>query len=262
MLDYLRNIKQLLIALLRKSNTTNRFTINTYKNRSNTLFILATGTTIKDISEKQWSYIKQHDSFAINFFLYHDFIPDVYMVEHIANSKMRKEFIRLVPKYLKHKYPIIITNDHSWSLIQNNKKFNILKDFFNTKLLEKLKIFKIQFGRHKHLNSLWFSRFLNIFISKKYFLHIRGSVSVAIDFAIKKEFKNIVFCGVDMDNKGHFYDHKQHDAKLHRTAQRLWGNITLGDYINYCNKKYKKINFYVSSKESLLSKSIPVFEWE
>jgi hypothetical protein len=59
--------------------------LNTVK-RSDTLFILGSGSSINQISPERWKVISQHDSVGFNFWPIHSFVPSMYFVETIQTN--------------------------------------------------------------------------------------------------------------------------------------------------------------------------------
>ena len=50
--------------------------------KSDICFILGTGSSINNISEKEWDVISKHDSWTLNNWIYHPFfVPDFYFVQ-------------------------------------------------------------------------------------------------------------------------------------------------------------------------------------
>lgn len=265
--DILINLKQLVRCKLLSSYIKGKydireFKLNEYEKNSNMLFILATGTTINELGRKHFEFIKRHDSFAINFFLYHEFMPDIYLFEHIRDLDLSKEWQRLIPKYYKEENPkYILTSTYSLRKLEE-ERFKEAKKAISNHLAEKLRYYKIQFARHYSGKTILWSRMINRVFAREYLLHNRGSVSVAIDFGRKRGFKKIVFCGVDMDSRGHFYDQDKRDGEMHKTAKRMFGLTTLKDYVVFCNSYFKDMEFYVSSNGSRLCEVLPVFDWK
>ena len=77
--------------------------------KSDTIFILGSGSTINEINEKQWKNIKKHSTIGFNYFMFHNFIPDSYLIEpeRIKDFLLCKNLINLIKKkkniYLKQK---------------------------------------------------------------------------------------------------------------------------------------------------------------
>lgn len=264
--DICINIKQFFKSVLLNIKFKNkyhfkRFCFEEYKKKSDTIFILGTGRSIDEITNKQWNFIKKHDSLALNLFPFCDFIPNIYMFEHIRDKKARNNWLSIIKKYYNHKPYLILTSNYSLNLIETNSEYLEMKKILNKKLFNKLRFYPIYFARHYSIHTFYFSRFLSKLLPKSYLLHVRGSISVAIDFAVKMKYKNIVLCGIDLDNRGHFYDPPMCTKDLHKTALRINGLTSIDDYLLFCKKYFKYVNFFVASKKSRLSNFMSIYEW-
>ena len=64
---------------------------------SDTLFILASGSSINKISSARWDVIARHDSIGFNFWPIHAFVPNMYFVETIPTNypQMFEAFCRI-----------------------------------------------------------------------------------------------------------------------------------------------------------------------
>ncbi|NJK93065.1 MAG: hypothetical protein HC904_15340 [Blastochloris sp.] len=79
--------------------------INTYQ-KSDTLYILATGSSILHLPERAWKDIAQADSFGINFWLYHSLVPTWFSCElprsgpeaAVMSELLEKEIVTIAPR--------------------------------------------------------------------------------------------------------------------------------------------------------------------
>ena len=77
---------------------------------SETVFILGSGGSIAEISEREWDLIDSHDSIGLNRWPIHDFVPTYYVLELPFDPSMRRDMIELI-NFKRTKYesvPIII----------------------------------------------------------------------------------------------------------------------------------------------------------
>ena len=57
------------------------------KNNDNTaLFILGTGRSVNEYEPEQWKIIRNNFSIGINYWILHDFIPDLFMLEFLDEA--------------------------------------------------------------------------------------------------------------------------------------------------------------------------------
>ena len=61
---------------------------------SDTVFIMATGSSINDYPESRWATIRAHNSIGMNFFLLHDHVPTYYVMENMHDNHRKLLSIR------------------------------------------------------------------------------------------------------------------------------------------------------------------------
>jgi hypothetical protein len=64
--------------------------------KSDTLFILGGGPSINQITAERWQAIARHDSVGVNFWLYHPFVPTMYVTESISRNESSEAGCRLI----------------------------------------------------------------------------------------------------------------------------------------------------------------------
>ena len=81
--------------------------IKNYKT-SNTLYILGSGPSVLDITDKQWQHIKSHNSMGFNHWYVHDFEPTFYDLSYLAdnqfNSKETSMYYQASKKFKNSKF--------------------------------------------------------------------------------------------------------------------------------------------------------------
>ncbi len=170
--------------------------IKKYKT-SDTLFILGSGSSINELGKDEWKIIKNHDSFGINFWLIHEHIPTYYMFEAGKYSDRFNTFTELlkikadkyenVPFILKH---IHIDNDNlDLSKLPKKLRKNLFTGYE----------FKFPGSLESRLNeSIKLTNYFNLHLINNILFFKRASISQALSFAFKMKYKNIVLCGVDL----------------------------------------------------------------
>lgn len=58
------------------------------KKRTNTMFVLGSGSSINSFRERDWEIIRTGASFGINHWTLHSFVPDAYVVEPVHESRI------------------------------------------------------------------------------------------------------------------------------------------------------------------------------
>jgi len=244
---------------------------------ADTLFILAAGQTINNISSKQWGEIKQHDSIGINGFAYHEHVPTYHSfeLENQRSPKIIKMFRetsrKILDKIKEYKHTAIIFRQHP--VIDNEikifiKKLNPYKNYYwNTYDTIPGQTIK---------DYAYYLRFYNrIGLMKKsdFFPNKGSSLSWVISMAYKLKYKHIVLCGVDLFGD-HFYinpeplneeQYKTKVTELHLTGDKGANNrIAIQEIIKLWQNEYfipDGAKLYSGSRFSLLSEIIPPY-WE
>lgn len=175
--------------------------------RSDTLFVLGSGSSINQISASRWQTIQRHDSIGLNFWLFHDIVPTMYYFElveghedaiiqqfaRIANAvssryrgtlKIASEFhngLRLLDgvgaefrenMYAHFSVPVFVDTDAQLRA--------------SLKLLKTCGVFAPDGAPHN------------------LFKHA-GSLSTVLSLAVKMKYRRIVLCGIDLTSPAYFY---------------------------------------------------------
>lgn len=183
--------------------------LSTTKN-SDTVFLLGSGSSINEISEKKWSQIAGFDSFGLNFTVCLPFVPTHYFfeacIEEITDLlfefyEKRGEDYRDVVKIFCASFPTSTEMEYRFVDFPKPWRNNIYsagvhrtvtrtdRELINEIVrLKNRGVFDV--GR-KRVDAL--------------FKHM-GSVSSLITMAGAMSYKNIVLCGFDIVNPAYFYD--------------------------------------------------------
>lgn len=283
-------ISNIKIIFIVKKNRINFFSKKTIieKKKSDTIFILGGGETINEINKNQWSIIKNSDSLGINRWIYHNFVTNFYMIEGCK----KKELIELeeIEKSVyetwqnsesRSKNSIFLIKDLDQLVINFPKLTKFKSRMYSLfKLVPPAKTSK---GLKKSFKILSKLKFLNNICFPP---GSKASVSHALSFALLAGYDNIILCGFDLHG-GYFWDNcnkndlfanvpqveflkrsSQLDSKINDISKISHKTQVPSDNSDITAKevileisKYKKHNqnIYVSSKNSLLSKHLPVY---
>lgn len=242
------------IKLLYRLETLNLETLLKYK-KNEKLFILGSGGSINDI--KNWKEIRKNDSIGFNFWLYHEFVPNFFCFENSQIEERNEKFYKI---------------------------FKLKKSFYNNSLIfiKDLEISGISRSKLKLFNKLYCINAIEIpgdtieeifkIMDNKEFYKKKSTLSLIIDIAIKMEYKEIIFCGIDLNNNSYFYEnekYKKYDipfvdksSSVHLTNNKKISKITIFDYIKEIKNKNKNIKFYTLSSKSELAKILEVYNFE
>jgi len=250
--------------------------------KSDTLFILGTGSSILDLSFEQFLKISKHDSLGLNFFLLHEFVPNFISLElsdnPIKKSNLYKNLSLISLRKNQLKNSRFIIRDVT---IENllTKKY---EDYIPKVFLKKTTLFSRfnLFGRNEKIFDLYLKIIILFKFDKLHYslLSKRSSVISCIDFAKKLGYRKIVLMGIDLSNCDYFYDQKDNykkrfplafpeklqSGKVHATHDESINFATTQFIIRQFNKKIfldKKIEIFVGTKKSALYPDLKLFDW-
>jgi hypothetical protein len=237
--------------------------------RSDTIFILGSGPSIMDITPAQWSHIKKHDTFGINFSFLLDFVPTFHQQEYGRMGwRMKDIFMETLSR--RESY-----NKTVWFISSQDNKRG-LHPRYTPELLPKNPLCCI----YKHPPAIkWESdRPFNKESFKRSVVY-RASLSRVLYLVLEMQYKHIVLLGVDLETPAHFYDDMEEmkEFSIKRKEYILKHNIDKFDSMFYKAEKYhpfdvylyalndyvlkpKGINLYIGRKGGLLYPKIPYYE--
>lgn len=161
--------------------------------KSDTIFILGGSESINDISTDQWETISKHDSFGMNWWPMHWFIPTYYQTAYPTNRYAFGKMIELLTKrsddYID---TVLFIRDRS---VKQGIHPRIFPELFNTK---KICLYKYP-ALIRRTHNLTKDDFKKGFI-------LRGQLNLALYLAIQMQYKKIVLLGIEWKNRVHFYN--------------------------------------------------------
>lgn len=286
--DVLGYLKRYLITVAQsylKRYPFKKFGISDYNKKSDTIFIFGTGKSINDMELADFEKIKKYDSYSDGLFNMHSFVTDIYafecfhdfsLIDHLTlkEEEQYRPFTSsqyfevwqkaMSDKLLNGKMKIIVTSDTTIKQLDTYENSE-MKDFVYNELKDLLYVFNMLPLSCRTARSLIFLDLFRGIIPDRFFMQVRGSISTALNFAVRRKFTNIVFCGVDLDDAGNFYGSwlpPSGKNGKHWTSIRQDGIIEIDEYIKFIAKSHKNINFYTWSEKSRLSEWMEVFSWE
>lgn len=239
-------------------------------------FILGNGSSVNELTKKQWEEIENNYSIGINKWLISDHIPNAISIEknifkplyskllsdeRLISSRLNTIFFPLHSYLIENKFPFEIRNEIKESIcltVSRSKKISNEEELksliFNINIIEKIKR-NFSLGFHYELG---------------------GSVFRLINIAIGLGFNEIVFVGVDLNSSSNEYfwekerklllkreiidsDLKtEHSFKIHPTEAL---SLKMSRIIELLSKSFfsKGITMKVSSKNSVLSNFLPLW---
>jgi len=168
---------------------------------SKTAILLACGTSIGRITDEQWKIIAKHDSFAINNFLYHPFVPTFYHAEVKWHDKdiwkKRKDM-----KGDTYKDVNFIINKKRTDVM-----FDVIGEYGNLfgYDMHKINIHKrpivTKYTPHKNPNVLT--------------CNLNASITMLFDILYKFKYKRVILFGVDLMDSKYFWTDKPEYGEVH-----------------------------------------------
>jgi hypothetical protein len=179
--------------------------------RSDVLFILGTGPSINQISAQRWQAISQHDTLAVNFWLYHSFVPTFYVVESSSYGGLRDTVSRRITEVANRRGAEygdtvkIITDlyqpGRQWVFDLDRafrKNLHVAYDLPVPARTEE----ELEDGIRYLLDKGAFDAATRLRILFKY----GQSLSLLLSFAFRLRYRKVVLCGIELNTDGHFYD--------------------------------------------------------
>jgi len=244
---------------------------NKYR-KSDTIFILGSGESINDVTEEQWSHIVRHDSFAINKWPVHPFVPTFYYTNYPRKRKHIDSYLKSINSGIKRYNRTIFFLSFN-RVVTRGMHPRIFPEFFSDNpvccFYEYVAPIRLRRGQFFDVKS--FAKTL----------YYRGALSLVLDLVNKMFYKNIILMGVDLKNAMHFYDVyfqmqwqfqgdysiplEERRNKKHATMETKNGTkMPMDQYIYAVNELYfkpKGIKIFVSSEKSMLAERIPIYQF-
>ena len=245
---------------------------------SDTLFVLAAGQSINNLTDENFREIAECNSIGVNGFAHHNFVPTFHSfeLENQHSPTALKMFIETSRNIInledEYKKTVIIFRQHKINneelevnvkqiMSYGNSYWNVF-DQVPGKTLEEYKYYLKAFKKK------------GLFNKDDFFPNKSSSLSWVISMAYQLQYKKIIFCGVDLIGD-HFYNNRapltKEEFEKQKNNKHLTGNLTakypviIQDVIKFWNKYFfEKYNakLYVSSKYSLLSEILSVYKFK
>jgi len=238
--------------------------------KSDTLFILGSGSSINDISEDMWQHIKKHDSFGFNFWLIHEYIPNFFMFESRSigkNGILLEQLLKNRSKDYNKKKTFVLMKDFKTSTMKCNDIPSEIRS--NFMLAPKYNFYGT--SQVTFIKSLRLSQKLNL-LSHNIVYSRRASLFSIIYIGYRLGYKNIVLAGIDLNNTDYFYDSDDYDQNnvpenfekgiIHTTARDSDTDFKIDELVYILNdellaKEDQKL--YVLNKNSLLAQKLEAY---
>lgn len=243
---------------------------------SDKIFILGSGPSINLISNQEWEHIAKHDSIGFNYWLAHNFIPNIYLFQLFESNSL---FNLLKDKLNQYKNVPFIIRGSQFAKYDLYKENNIL-NLFKENPIYYLKEYPVHSQCSidinlliKYMDALGYMEFGNI---TKFIPKWRGTLGLLLMLAYQMGYKKIILCGVDMHQNDHFWDYKPYLylkekyslPKLGKHNIDQFKNLsyspnTVPEYIYHLNNWFQNknnVSIFVFSKQTILYPKIPLYQ--
>lgn len=251
---------------------------------SDTIFILGSGSSINQLTPEQWDIIRQHDSLGFNFWPFHHFVPTLYMFEFFNRNfeKIEQLMDLLMLKSESYKNTPIIAKDlHNFSDSEKLALLSMIPGALKPNVFAAIDFLRIGSPDSRSLKkSLKYMKLFGVFSKTEnceYLLNnYTGSLLPITYLCYKYGYKNIVLCGVDLNNNEYFYDGlREHyiqkgvaipDTPPGRDGKHMTNDHTrknalpIAEILRIFNEgiyRAESINLYVALKSSALHPAFP-----
>lgn len=249
---------------------------------NNTCFILGSGSSVGDITDKKWKYVKSQTSIGINNWILHRFVPNVLIFECGRKNFFNNLFFKNIKKREKeYQNTIILWKDASRAIQDNRYRgFNgPAKNLFFPLIYKPCSL--REGATPKDTSLFGVIQFVLRKLGLPVFHYSRATVVLAIDLAVRLGFKEIVLCGVDLNSTKYFWevDHAkaviceeielppntgQEGQAIHSTIDPLIYPLTVDKVIYNLDEKYLRllnVSLFVGSEKSALFPRLPCYRW-
>jgi hypothetical protein len=263
-LGFARKFPESLASSRRHRREYPAFRVGDYKPKSGTLFIFGTGRSVLELGPSQWEIVKACDSFAMNQFCLHDFVTDIYSFEYIFHiPEHRKLWIDAIARRAKEGRlsPWVVTGDLTLDKLAGTVAE--MREPVIEHLQGRLKRVGLLLASVRTPASLPLLRMLGRLLPSDTYIHVRGSAAVALDWGLRTGFRRIVFCGVDLDGRGHFFEPAGPGSggATHLTNVSMFGLIPMAEYLRATAAAHPEVDMRTTSPSSRLAEFLPVLEW-
>ena len=229
--------------------------------RTDTLIIYGGGTSLNDISQKEYDKLMNFDSIAVNLFiktkikLTHYIVGEglfflLYKIDIEKDDKIKndlileyKEYINILNTFYSDTQLIFIETYDTMSFL-NKYTESVKNDLTNKKII---------FVSCNNEGSEVID-----YITNKQLYHKNCGINCCINYGLRMGYKNIIFVGIDLYNSKYAYDSINSKLLNKDENQEHSTKNTIFKYIIY-NKD--NIRFFTYNPRSMLSQIIPTIRF-
>jgi hypothetical protein len=250
----------------------------TASRRSDTLFILGSGSSVNNLTTEEWQHIAQHDTMSFNWFIHQDFVRvDYHIIREllVAEPFNRQSWEPEVQIYISklennpHYRDTILLAQAGWMAITGNR-------------LVGCRLLNPRYRILRFHNRLTDNPLPSQHLSEGIVHHL-GTLSDTIQFGIIGGWKHLVFVGVDLYDRRSFWlkpdelreDYRYYEAEksngtgtaLKEASVDTPHNTAVNGILPFMRQWYEHLiaqglQMSVYNPHSLLAEFMPVYESE
>lgn len=244
-----------------------------------TLFVLGSGSSINDLSERDFQYIDDSDSIGFNFWPIHAFVPSIYTVEAIDTAtlpELRKPILEKLAKVVFERddyidVPKFLTDYEKSRRATWDRMPDAWKE--STFVYPTVPIFAR--SEEETRRAIRLLQDMGLFDQTDVLLKYRATLSLMVTFGIVHKYRRIVLCGVDITDPRYFW----HDARrypqhvdflkpqsgtIHGTGRELPMMATIQEVLRVIRDvvaRPRGIEIFVASERSALVPDFPIYRF-
>jgi hypothetical protein len=253
---------------------------------SETVFVFGTGASINNYSDEYWTVVQRHDSIGMNFFLLHEHVPTIHVMEDVTGVRRSLLSERYVKRGDYQGTPLIMKTQLT-NLSSNRVATRIdeLRDLHPDVLAHTyLSVDLLAAGKSRNDMAAAYRLMtrLGLWKPKPRFLLLtkrRGSVAYIVNLAVRAGYRRIVLCGIDLNHTEYFYDSRRkefeaaglpvpsnpEDGAVHSTNDPSNHPVTIQHVLMAIKEQILDpvgIELMVGSETSALYPDLPCFDWK
>lgn len=245
--------------------------------RNDTLFVLGSGASINDLQEEDWARIAAADSVGFNNWHLHSFLPSLYVNEPGKDLELLSaEFANLERRgYGARGVPIVLKDMERY----RRHELDCILEAIPASLWAQTSLsWDWEVHEQDRERFRWKLRWLNRLgvIHRPYFpiLRKRASVFYVVLMALRAGYKNVVLCGIDLNNTDYFYEAQRQEllnhgywlpavkpaAAAHKTDDPEFGAVTISAALEELNREVLRkhgVGLSVAFRSSGLYPTLP-----
>lgn len=244
---------------------------------SETIFVLGSAWSINDISEERWRVIGRHDTFGMNFWPAHPFIPGLLSFEIMAyrdHPVAYDAFLQLLERrYEAYANTVKIVTEVR--PLGSRQMLFELPEGIKKNLYVGFSMPVVARNEEELRAGIRYMRSIGAFrpcTNAPWLFKYGGSVIAMMTLAVRMGYKRIVLCGVDLNKQDYFYQHRERYPEcadwefvsrkaVHLTTRRLPWLVPAQSAI-YIFKELildpEGIELFVESRQSTLYPRVPL----